>query len=170
MKQRIGILAISTLFGLVGCSSPSLSITPPSEYDRFELCNRFSSFLNNELWFTDAAVESPVGSEDGGIVGWSTICQGRHSDGELIGVLQVHNPRMGEALEISSYLHPLQGFEGKAWMGAPLPYWTEIHAQDGTWSAEMRFVKDSPEQELLGRNDIREVAEFLIQVAHDLQE
>lgn len=171
MKKRIVLLAFSTVFGMVGCSTLSISRNPPSQYDRFELCDRYSSFLNNTLSIaTDAEVDrDPVSTEDGRIVGWSTICDGRHADGELIGTLQVHCPQLDGALEVPSYLHSLAGFEGKAWMGAPLPYWTKIYVQDGTWSAAMSFVKESPEQELLGHDDIREAAEFLVQVAHDLQ-
>lgn len=97
----------------------------------------------------------------------STTCQGRRSGGKLIGALQVHNPRLDEVLEISDYLRPVAGFEGKAWTGAPPPSWSAIHALDGTWSAETRFVKDSPEQELLGHDDVQKVTEFLVQVAHD---
>ncbi|GAB4585535.1 hypothetical protein Ntsu_33670 [Nocardia sp. IFM 10818] len=164
------MLVISAVFGLVGCSSISVTATPPSKYNGVELCDRFRSFLSSKLLITDAYADSPIGTEEGGIVGWSTSCNGRHTGGKLIGVLQVHNPRTAEPLEVPSYLLPLAGFEGKAWTGAPLPYWTEIYVQDGTWSAAMRFVKDSPHQELLEADDVQAAAEFLVQVAHDLQD
>ncbi|GAB2450818.1 hypothetical protein [Nocardia tengchongensis] len=157
------------MFGIVGCSSPSFHFTDPSKYDRFTLCDSYSTFLREKLSISDAGSEDPIGTGENRTVGWSTICQGHHAGGKLIGMLQVHNPRTDDAVEIPSDYQPLAGFEGKARMGAPLPYWTEIHVQDGTWSAEMSFVKESPGQELLGHDQQQEVARFLIQVAHDLQ-
>ncbi|MFE3794472.1 hypothetical protein [Nocardia tengchongensis] len=51
-----------------------------------------------------------------------------------------------------------------------MPYWTEVHVQDGLWSAEMRFVKESLEQELLEPADVQAVTTFLVQIARDLKD
>lgn len=109
--------------------------------------------------------------EEDGSVGWATICTGRHAGLDLIGAFQVNNPRIddGKLDGIPTDYPSVPGFEGKAWVGAPLPSWTEVRVQDGLWSAEMRFVKKRPEQELLEPADIQAVTTFLLQVAHDLQ-
>lgn len=119
----------------------------------------------------DADVDTPTLCEEDGTVGWNTICRSAGKDG-IIGTLQVHQPFMvykDDPDEPPSGYRSVAGFEGKAWTGAPLPYWTEVEVRDGNWSAQMRFVKDSPEQELLTSADIQKVAEFLVQVADDLQ-
>ncbi|MGX1810907.1 hypothetical protein ACWIGI_34745 [Nocardia sp. NPDC055321] len=166
------ILVVSALVTVVGCSSfsgPSIQFTSPSKYASAELCGRYQTFLRNSLSISDADVDT-LTFEESGIVGWSTICSGRHGGRDIIGALQVHNQRIddGEPVGIPTDYSPVPGFEGKAWVGAPLPYWTEVHVQDGLWSAEMRFVKKSPEQELLAPADVRAVTTFLVQVAHDL--
>ncbi|MEU1209933.1 hypothetical protein [Nocardia sp. NPDC005825] len=120
---------------------------------------------------TDAAVET-LTLEEGGIVGWGTICDGRHAGRDLIGSFNVHNKRIDDGTidGIPTAYPSVPGFEGKAWVGAPLPSWTEVHVQDGLWSAKMRFVKKSPEQELLTPADVQAVTVFLTQVAHDLKD
>ncbi|WP_405493703.1 hypothetical protein [Nocardia sp. NBC_00511] len=169
MKIRTVILAVSTLFGIVSCSSPSI-LTKPSQYNAFDLCDRYRSFLQGGLSMSDAAVDAPIGTEAGGTVGWTAICNGRHSQTRLIGMLQVSKPRIDGPLDtLDADYHPITGFEGKAWLDTPFPNWTEVHVEDGTWIAEMSFVKETPEQELLNPDDVQQVAKFLVQVAHDLR-
>ncbi|WP_330183195.1 hypothetical protein OHB26_05800 [Nocardia sp. NBC_01503] len=174
MRARRGvILVVSALVAVVGCSSfsgSSVHLTSPSKYDGARLCDRYRTFLQSSLSITDAEVET-LTFEEGGVVGWSTICNGRHSGLGVIGALQVHNPRIddGKIDDIPTDYRPVPGFEGKAWVGVPMRYWTEVHVQDGLWSAEMRFVKTSPEQELLKPADAQAVTTFLVQIAHDLK-
>ncbi|WP_306360073.1 hypothetical protein [Nocardia sp. CC227C] len=152
-------------------NQPTYFKTEPSEYNSVELCDRYRQFLRSTLAMSDAEIDSPVLGEEDGTVGWSVICQSEGGDG-LIGALQVHLPRLVHTDipdEPPSGYRPVAGFEDKAWTGAPLPYWTEVEVRDRNWKAQMRFVKDSPEQELLGPADIQSVAEFLVQVAEDLR-
>ncbi|MFE3189450.1 hypothetical protein ACFXHA_10605 [Nocardia sp. NPDC059240] len=166
-------MVVLALVAAVGCSAfsgSSIHFIPPSKYDGAKLCDRYRTFLRNSLSITDAEAETLTFEKDG-TVGWSAICNGRHAGLSLIGALQVNNPRIddGKIDGIPTDDPAVPGFEGKAWVGAPLPYWTEVHVQDGFWSAEMRFVKESPDQELLKPADVQAVTTFLIQVAHDLK-
>ncbi|MFE3226067.1 hypothetical protein [Nocardia sp. NPDC059228] len=118
-----------------------------------------------------ARTDGPGGNtEPGGIVGWSTICGSFHDGKDRIGMLQAVNDRIDDGPpDVDTDCRPVAGFEDKARVGTPFPNWTEVRVYDGTWTLEMSFVKQSPEQELLGTADVYAVAAFLVQVAHDLK-
>ncbi|WP_282783041.1 hypothetical protein [Nocardia sp. CC201C] len=174
MRARIGLLSFVAILGVTGCSKfiePSYFKPDPSKYGSVELCDHYGQFLRGTLSMNNADVDTPTLGEEDGTVGWNTICHSTGKNG-IIGTLQVHQPFLvykDDPDEPPSGYRSVAGFDGKAWTGAPLPYWTEVEVRDGNWSAQMSFVKDCPEQELLTSADIQKVAEFLVQVADDLQ-
>ncbi|MEC3916025.1 hypothetical protein [Nocardia sp. CDC160] len=166
---------MSTLIALVACSSPHkgdyVNIdAKPSNYSRQDLCQRFLSFVTDELKASDAHLENSTEDANGKAIEWSSGCHVYRSDLRIIGSLSVYNPqRNGTIQPAQSDFQPIKGFSEKVWMTNDDQFRTQV----GQWVSEMSFQKRNLQMDGnpadLDNDKVKKSVEFLIQLTRDIQ-
>lgn len=152
VARRIAALILPAAILASGCGLLGGSDPAPSQLRRGELCEKFSSFIKDDL---SVNVEYLRTEGFGEPVGWANTCSPSTVGGITFGNLAVVNSHSGDAEPDDPSYQPQKGFAEDVWLTAD---GKKFRVQVGSWMGRIYF----PDAKLTD-GQIRKTFEFLIQ-------